>query len=62
MDLTETDLQDLCEAERMALQRVALEQLNMLSLGCHIQVPKGELVCACTSRNGSLQVLIVIYM
>jgi hypothetical protein len=49
VDLTETELQDFCEAERVALQRVALEELNMLSLGCHIQIPKDG------SRRGLLK-------
>lgn len=43
MELKDVKLKDLCEAERVALQRVALEELNAFCLGCHIQIPKGEM-------------------
>ncbi|XP_062514328.1 rho GTPase-activating protein 6-like isoform X2 [Corticium candelabrum] len=49
VELSDVELRDLCEAERVALQRVALEQLNTLSLGCHIQLPKDG------SRRGLLK-------
>ena len=78
MELSDVELRDLCEAERVALQRVALEQLNTLSLGCHIQLPKGKLTrqlvffcnnvlgtcLACFPRNTSqyLNMILVWYI